>query len=330
MNLYHISLGELARLSEQAYSSLRRWRSRIARGEPPVNRPGPKKIEPLDLERFTEELGKLVHKRKRSLGTGALHAAFDASLSRRDIDKAVCRAREQHNALERARLHHVEWLQPNLCWAMDDTKFAGRSGYIHTIRDLCSRFQFKPLTGEMASGEQVANHLEMLFRKHGAPLFLKRDNGANLNCKAVNDVLSRWWVIPLNSPVHCPEYNGAVENAQKDWDRILDAKDPLILENLNQCARLAAHELNHMPRPCLGGRIACTTYHSDNKLRVNKRYRKNAYEWIKNKSLELIDQEDKHPACAWRTAVLTWLQVNHYINIKHPKCVTRFSSENRS
>jgi len=330
MNAYHISLDELARLSGQAYSSLRRWRSRIASGHPPVYKSGPKKIEPLDLESFANELGKLVHKRKRSYGAGALHASFDASLSRREIDEAVRRARAGHNAMNRDQIHHVQWLNPNLAWAMDDTKFAGRSGYIHTIRDLRSRYQFEPLAGKMASGKEIATHLEKLFRKHGAPLFIKRDNGGNLNHKAVNEVLSKWLVIPINSPIHCPQYNGAIENAQKDWDRLMDPKDPFVLDNLKTCSAIAAHELNHNPRPVLGNRIPCTVFHGSGRLKVNKRYRKNAYEWIKNKSLELVAEEDKHPACAWRTAVLTWLQVNHYINITHPKCVTRFSKEKRS
>ena len=302
----------------------------MANGHPVLCKPGPKKIEPLDLRRFSEELGKLVHKRKRSYGTGALHEIFDTSLSRRDIDQAVAMARSKHNASNRDQLYHVQWLHPNLTWSMDDTQFAGRSGYIHTIRDLASRYQLDPLAGNMASGEEVATHLEKLFRKYGAPLFIKRDNGGNLNHQKVNDVLARWMVIPINSPIRCPQYNGAIENAQKDWDRFLDPADTFVIDNLQTCSCLAAHELNHKSRAVLGGRIPCIVYNGKEKIKLNKRYRKNAYDWIKIKSLELIDQEDKHPACAWRTAVLTWLLMNRHINITHPKCVTRFSNQNRS
>ena len=330
MHTYHISLDELTRLSGQAYSSVRRWRSRIRNGQSPVRKAGPKKIEPLDLQRFADELGKLVHKRKRSNGSGSLHAAFDASLSRRDIDRAVRVARAKYNTDNREQLHHIEWLHPNLAWSMDDTQFFGRNGYIHTIRDLASRYQMEPLAGDMASGDEVATHLEDLFEKHGAPLFIKRDNGGNLNHQAVNEVLEKWMVIPINSPIRCPQYNGAIENAQKDWDRFLDPRDPFVIDNLQTCSRIAAHDLNHTPRPVLKNRIPCAVYHGPDKLKPNKRYRKDAYESIKHNALDLIDQDDKHPTCAWRTAVLIWLLMNHHINITHPKCVTRFSRENRS
>jgi hypothetical protein len=33
-------------------------------------------------------------------------------------------------------------------------------------------------------------HLDQLFHRHGAPLFLKRDNGSNLNGSEVNDALA--------------------------------------------------------------------------------------------------------------------------------------------
>ena len=324
MKLYHISVEELARATGLAYSSLRRWRERLARGAPVIRKPGQKKIEPLDLERFGQELDKLVHGRKRSYGTGELHRAFDQSLSRREIDEAVRNARTQSHVLKTAQTRHLEWIKPNTTWAMDDTCFAGRSGWIHTIRDLASRYQFEPITGAFATGEQVAAHLEKLFRRHGAPLFLKRDNGKNLNSKAVNDILAKWMVIPLNSPIHSPQYNGAIENAQKDWDRLMDPSDPYITSHLKTCSGLAAHDLNHTPRQVLRGQIPCTLFHGPDKLKVNKRYREKAYEWIKYKSLELIHQEDKHPACAWRSASLTWLQINHHINLTHPKSVTQF------
>jgi hypothetical protein len=53
----------------------------------------------------------------------------------------------------------------------------------------------------------------------GGLLFIKRDNGSNLNSCAVNEILENWYVIPLNSPVRCPQYNGAVENAKKRLGR---------------------------------------------------------------------------------------------------------------
>ena len=45
---------------------------------------------------------------------------------------------------------------------------------------------------------------------------LKRDNGSNLNHQAVDEVLSRYLVIPLNSPPHDPPYNGGMECAVRE------------------------------------------------------------------------------------------------------------------
>jgi hypothetical protein len=58
--------------------------------------------------------------------------------------------------------------------------------------------------------------LEQLFLHDGPPLVLKRDNGSNLNHQAVDEVLARYLVIPLNSPPHYPPYNGAMECAVRD------------------------------------------------------------------------------------------------------------------
>lgn len=327
MHTYRISLRELIRLLGLAYASVRRWRDRARRGLPVLRKRGPKKLEPLDMERFGKEVGRLVHRRKRSRGTGALQAAFSGSLSRRDIDAHVRAARADYWNTRKSWTHRVRWKHPNLAWAMDDTQFAGRSGYIHTVRDLASRYQFEPLGGALANGEQVAAHLDTLFRRHGAPLLLKRDNGSNLNNGAVNEVLAHWRVIPLNSPVRCPEYNGAIENAQKDWDRFLDPKDPEIVKHLQLHGGLAAQELNHTPRRVLGGQVPCAVFHGPARIHYTNRQRNNAYEWITDYALELTVSDGQYPARAWRTAVLNWLQMNNLIHIHRPHVSPCFPSK---
>jgi hypothetical protein len=270
---------------------------------------------------------RLVHRRKRSHGTGALHADFGESLSRRDIDTAVREARREYQDLERAAIRRLQWHYPGLVWAIDDTCFAGRSGYIHTVRDLASRYMLDPLAGNLANGEQVAAHIDVLFAQNkGGPLFLKRDNGSNLNDNAVNEVLDKWAVIPLNSPVRRPQYNGAVENAQKDWDRVLDPEDPKVRENLQLHGILAAHKLNHIPRQILGNLTPCAVFHGSPR-RFSKRQRIEAHEWITENALELTANGDQHPACAWRTAVLTWLQMNNLITIHLSNVSPRFPTK---
>jgi len=48
-----------------------------------------------------------------------------------------------------------------------------------------------------ARGRDVAGYLRALFDQHGAPLFLKRDNGSIFNHRAVDAVLAEHCVIPL-------------------------------------------------------------------------------------------------------------------------------------
>ena len=85
------------------------------------------------------------------------------------------------------------------------------------ILNSCNRLRFPPRNvGEHVWGETVAVHLEQLLLRHGPPLVLKRDNGSNLNQQAVDEVLARYLVMPLNSPPHYPPYNGGMECAVRE------------------------------------------------------------------------------------------------------------------
>ena len=96
-----------------------------------------------------------------------------------------------------------------------------------------------------------------LFRRFGAPLFYKRDNGGNLNRTAVNDVLAEYGVIPLNSPAYYAPYNGAIERGQREIKQGLRDKQSdwasrtdIDLESLVQNV---AHDANHQHRRNLDG-----------------------------------------------------------------------------
>ena len=101
-------------------------------------------------------------------------------------------------------------------------EFADEKMHIQNLQDLCSVYKFTPLTtGYMPCGEEVAGHLDCQFTRYGPPLFIKRDNGGNLNHAAINEVLEEAMVIPINSPVNTAPYNGAVEHAQGEVKRHL-------------------------------------------------------------------------------------------------------------
>ena len=115
----------------------------------------------------------------------------------------------------------VSWKEPNIAWAIDATERGqdenGTRLYVHAVQDLCTRYRFTPLVAVESKGEAVAAHpSKASLGRHGAPLFLKRDNGSPLNHAAVDRVLAENGVIPLNSPAYYPKYNGAVEKGIRD------------------------------------------------------------------------------------------------------------------
>ncbi len=114
---------------------------------------------------------------------------------------------------------------PGLVWSLDDTELARLAPHpprLHQVQDLASRYKFTPWVGARVLGKTVAVRLEHLFSQHGPPLVLKRDNGSNLNQPAVDAVLARYLVMPLNSPPHYPPYNGGMECA------VRELKTPLV------------------------------------------------------------------------------------------------------
>ena len=87
------------------------------------------------------------------------------------------------------------------------------------------------------------------FRHHGAPLFLKRDNGGNLNHHLVDELLGEYLVIPINSPCYYPQYNGGIERGQGDIKACLRQHDDLPHGFLGIQAEIDIQALNHRRRP---------------------------------------------------------------------------------
>jgi hypothetical protein len=171
--------------------------------------------------------------------------------------------------------------------------------------------------GECPCGEEIAAHLDSLLFANPAPLFLKRDNGGNMNHPAVDDVLTKHFVLPLNSPYRCARYNGAVERAQGDLKETLEEHvryvDLQNLYDIEPYAQAAAQELNHVSRGCLGGRNACQVFF-DRSLRVEftKPQRRKTYDWIIGRQDAIISSV-KQPVSAltaWRVAAKQWLVNN--------------------
>ena len=202
-----------------SYASFQRWQHRLKQGQPALCKPGPHKVAPLNLEELLVALRHLPHGRQRSRGVGRLYQQHQDQISRRDLQVLTKAVRRELAHQHQVELRHITWRVPGLVWSLDDAelaRFADHKLYLHQVQDLASRYKFTPWVGEHVWGEAVAVHLEQLFLRHGPPLVLKRDNGSNLNQQAVDEVLARYLVMPLNSPPHYPPYNGGMECAVRE------------------------------------------------------------------------------------------------------------------
>ncbi|MFC1591060.1 hypothetical protein ACFL43_00900 [Thermodesulfobacteriota bacterium] len=321
---FHVPLKQLLKDTCFSYASFMRWKGRMKRGLEPAQTPGPKKVETFDLNNLQEEVKNLNHRRKRTHQTAAVYERYKHCVSRRTLGSLIAEARRTRRKQQSEGLQRLRWHHPGLAWALDDAEHQEdpwqRKLFMCSIQDLCSRYKLPPLAGsQLSGGEELSGHLDRLFRQFGAPLFLKRDNHGNLNHSAVNETLEHYMVIPLNSPVNYAQYNGAIEHTQSEMKYQLKsyrwkASAPDELELL---AEIGAHDLNHKPRRSLNGRNSCTVFHSNGRMKFNRRYRKEVFEWIKDLSFAIMEKlgDRDDPSVAWRIAARTWLQKNNHITI---------------
>jgi len=314
-----------------------RWKDRRDRGEALVSRPGPKKVQSLDLAQLGEQLRTMHHGRKRTAGSGELYQQHREQISRRDLAKLVAEERRRKRQERNQLYHEVSWRVPRLIWAMDDTEYhpdkAYPKAYLNNVQDLGSRYKFEPLVGlALAHGGEVAARLADLFETHGPPLFIKRDNGGNLNHHLVEELLAAFLVIPLNSPCYYPQYNGSIEAAQREIKNRLLRRPQLPSAFLAIQAELDVQALNHRRRPCLGNRTACQLFTAGRELATTftRRKRKEVYDFVREKTLDLIENQRYEADAAWRLAAETWLLKNGFIAVRNRRKVLPSFFENES
>jgi len=305
------------------YPSFIRWRMRHKQDTPLVRQPGPPKVKPPDFSKLAQDIAALSHGQDRTQGTGALYARYASGVSRRELQRMVEVARHDLSTLHRQNLRRISWNVPNVAWSMDPCEYGQRDAtgakvYLTQMQDLASRYKFNPMTGGVPCGEEISGYLAATFNRFGAPLFLKRDNGSNLNHVAVNDVLADHFVMPVNSPVHYPPYNGAIEEAQTELKNGLTAKlayRPCCpSEHLEAYASTVEHDLNHQLRPCLNGSNACRVYFAGKRM-FTKWERRDAYVWITNLQHDILSSEGVQLQAAWRIAIEAWLRMKGFITV---------------
>lgn len=322
-------------IADVAPSSYMRRNGRLLRGEEVLRTPGPRKVEEPDIGRLYDEILEMSHCRKRTHGTGVFYEVNQESISRRSLAEMIARARQEKNAERTGRQVRIEWNCPGYVWSFDETKWRGRQ--VLTVRDMGSKYRLPSLTGRL-TGDRIAAWLEGLFERFGPPLIIKRDNGSALKCAEVDKVIGRWRVIPLDSPVHYPQYNGSVEQSQGELQKRLDG----IIgcdgtdKEFDLGVDLAGHELNHIERRSLKGHISCEQF-ALGRAKVKyytSRQRMEVYSSIRRIAAEMVagmkTTDKRVVAAAWRTAVQSWLQENGLITVKQGEKVLPYFREKRS
>jgi len=330
---HRIPICALAGQMALSYESLMRWKRRIRNGQDPVCTPGPKKVEPLNLKSLKADIQLLQHARKRTHATGVLYQHYRMQVSRRQLNTMVIEARREHHRQEADRMQRIEWHQPDLAWAIDGSEpDTAHNLTVYRVQDLASRYKFPSIAGSnQPCGEEIAGHLERLFRAFAVPLFLKRDNEGVLNHHAVNEILEQHLVVPLNSPTYYAPYNGAIEHTQGELNRYLKgwswkAESP---EGRTLLTELSCHDHNHLPRRSLNGKNSCKAYFDGPRVSFNKRKRKEVFLWIKQAASDMLEKlgNDGMVMTAWCIAARTWLHQNHYITIiRNGKVLPYYSS----
>ena len=323
-----------------SHSSVRRWLSRLHNGEPLINQRGPKVFTSEDMNKaILFDLRGLRHGYHRSYGTQAMYRKYRGNISIRSLGNLTKQTRREVISVSRKNNKQVSWYRSGLVWAMDDTEVTRNAEHgkitLHQIRDLASRYVFPPIESKNVPNEKiVAENLDRLFKRHGAPLFVKRDNAGNFNNPLVDAVLAKYCAMPLNSPPPYPKYNGAEERGQgelkTELKRHLDGVEGWTLDTIAPFAHAAANEINHMNRRVLKGSHACHV-HATTRITFTLNERKMIYDWIMRRRDCILQSggASVFPESAWRAAAVQWLSKNRLITITATKkCNPVFKLEN--
>lgn len=318
------------RAASLAYRSLMRWRHRVKNGLPVVAKAGPKKVVKPDMGQLQEAISNEVqHGDKRSFGVMTLYRRYQDQVSRREVQSLAALARRDERAEKLLRMRRIQWITPGLVLSMDDSEYdrnPDRSRlFLHNTADLGSRFCYPPEgnAGGVLDGERIAETLDLKFSRCGAPLFAKRDNGSNLNHQAVNEVLSKYLVLPLNNPAYYPPYNGVMERLQREIKAGLRARlspyAQLAEWMLTEVAGNVVHDLNHKPRRVLAGQVACVVFDEREGGGYTLRQRAQIYELLTGLAADILsamgETGRKSREAAWRMAAEMWLHQQGHITV---------------
>jgi hypothetical protein len=326
---FEASWDKLCERVSVSYWNVRRWRKRLRAGGVWKRKPGPKKVGVPDYDVLRFELSRLQAGPRRTRAAGKLYERHTETISRRAFLALVKQARQEAHQKRKRNMRHISWHVPGVAWAVDGKEPMrlpdGSRTNVQLMRDLASQYKFEPLAQEHALGEEIAGYLDHHFTVHHPPLFLKRDNKGNINHRAVDEVLAKHLVIPLNSPCYYPPYNGGVEHDQGELHRAVSedlAYRPRtgLKEHIEAYLKAAVCRLNHQRRRSLGGRNSCRVFYDQKGgVRLNRRERRAILDWIMQRAARIIKKmkstSKRAVDAGWRIACEAWLQIHGFITV---------------
>lgn len=323
---FKINLSEAADICGISCSAFYRYRQRLKKDEPIIRKRGRKALPRFEQGLLKLEIAGLKHGRKRSAGTEKLREKYNGFVPRRTMNRLVREVRREVILERYNNMTRIQWDCPHMVWSMDDFEsyFWRNKFHVNQVHDLTSKYKFEPLSNDQPfSGEEIAGNLDKLFRQYGPPLIMKYDNAGNFKNSAVNDVLNDYRVITLNNPPYYPQYNGSMEHAQGEVKQELrkmlwEFKDP---DTFPFAVRQAVHNINHKPRPVLGGDRACFQWQMHADVRFTNTFRMEAYKAIKQLALDIAEgvqysNRKMVLVSSWRKAAQTWLHQNGHITMR--------------
>lgn len=136
-------------------------------------------------------------------------------VARGPLERELRRYRLGHRKRRRAHLHQLTWHKPGSVWAVDladpPEPVDGNGRVVLAVRDLPSRYTVAWKSLPRGTAAEVSRAIATLFRRLGAPLVLKSDNGSCFVAPLFRLLLARAGVVHLRSPRAWPQYNGACE-----------------------------------------------------------------------------------------------------------------------
>lgn len=264
-------------------------------------------------------------KRQRLCAVSVVHAKHPEYSARR-FQELANELRNRLRRGERKSMLSVEYCEAHLIWSMDIFEQIHRGVRFHVLQviDLGSRMKLEPAVKAGAfTGEEVAEHLNYLMHTHEAPLFLKRDNGSNLNSSEVFSILKMFAVIPFNSPPGFPQFNGVMERSQGEIKRYLHAilKDREELDSFAVAVHLSVERANRRRRAVLAGKCAWERWEEEFP-HFTRRERESIYLEIKRLAEGILEAFPRKKrlrkdasAHAWRIAIQRYLESNEYIRL---------------